>query len=92
MMSFHGKKSFDTSLCFAAQHDEWVEMNECNEISGTVLPSDTVDEQANRFPKIRPSMNVGNLPDQKLWANCNGVGEILKIGQAVEAWTNDRQS
>ncbi|GMH29659.1 hypothetical protein Nepgr_031502 [Nepenthes gracilis] len=47
-------------------------------------------DNGNNFPKIRPSMNAGNLPRELFLSDCHIVSEILKVGQAVEAWTNDR--
>ncbi|KAK9293100.1 hypothetical protein L1049_021085 [Liquidambar formosana] len=66
------------------KQNEWVEINtEYDKINEST-------DRENHFPKVRPSMNVGNLPKEILLANCHGVGEILSSGQAVEAWTNDR--
>lgn len=62
--------------------DKWVEIN-------PQFGDHTVNDQ-NFGPKIRPSMNMSNFPEQLLLGNCNGVEEILKTGQAVEAWTNHR--
>lgn len=46
--------------------------------------------QDNCFPVIRPSMDVGNFPEQILSASFHGVDDILKIGQSVETWINHR--
>ncbi|XP_021858184.1 uncharacterized protein [Spinacia oleracea] len=41
-------------------------------------------------PEIRPFMDVGRLPQNILLAEHSEVGEILKSGQLVEAWSRDR--
>ncbi|KAL7254393.1 hypothetical protein ACSBR1_008731 [Camellia fascicularis] len=71
--------------------DEWVEMNpQYDDTSGPSLLNSSVCGQEKCIPKIRPSMIVGNLPQQILLCNCHGGEEILKIGDVVETWTNDR--
>ncbi|GMP25008.1 hypothetical protein CsSME_00002071 [Camellia sinensis var. sinensis] len=71
--------------------DEWVEMNpQYDDTSGPSLLNNSVGGQEKCIPKIRPSMIVGNLPQQILLCNCHGGEEILKIGDVVETWTNDR--
>ncbi|XAR52153.1 hypothetical protein NMG60_11020076 [Bertholletia excelsa] len=57
---------------------------------GRNLLTDTVANQENGIPSIRPSINVGRLPKQIPLRDCHGVEEILKIGDMVETWTNDR--
>lgn len=42
------------------------------------------------FPKIRPCINVGRLSEEILLAEHNGAGQIIKVGQLVEAWSRDR--
>ncbi|XP_057536577.1 uncharacterized protein LOC130814504 isoform X2 [Amaranthus tricolor] len=42
------------------------------------------------FPKIRPSMGIGHLPEQLFSTVCSDVDEILKVGQPLEAWSRDR--
>ncbi|XP_052207488.1 uncharacterized protein LOC127811554 isoform X2 [Diospyros lotus] len=74
------------------KQNEWIEMDP--QCSGTNSPDrckgDGSSDQEACTPKIRPCMNVGNLPQQMAFCNCHRVGEILKIGDMVEAWTNDR--
>ncbi|GAB4826114.1 hypothetical protein Ancab_008984 [Ancistrocladus abbreviatus] len=68
---------------------EWFEMEPGLENSHVSHSSDMANED-NSFPRIRPSMNVGNLPKEIFSTDCQGVDEILKVGQMVEALTNDR--
>lgn len=71
-------------LIFPGKQDEWIEINPEYEKVHENTDCDT------SFPKVRPSINVGCFPNQLLSPNCSGVMEILKVGQAVEAWKNDR--
>ena len=54
------------------------------------LLGDSVFHQENCIPSIRPSMDTGNLPQEISLCNSRKVEEILKTGDVVEAWTNDR--
>ncbi|XP_047327633.1 uncharacterized protein LOC124931249 isoform X2 [Impatiens glandulifera] len=63
--------------------NEWVEMK-----SGLDI---TNDPQAIQkiSPKIRPSMKMGYFPQQVL-NNCQGLEEILKIGDPMETWIKNK--
>ncbi|XP_057951304.1 uncharacterized protein LOC131146048 isoform X2 [Malania oleifera] len=73
------------------KQDGQVEINlEFDEICESNILKDSMANLENHSPEVRPSMHVGNLPEEVKLANCDGVGNILQNGQAVEAWTNDR--
>ncbi|KAF8379920.1 hypothetical protein HHK36_027385 [Tetracentron sinense] len=75
------------------KQDEWIELKpNSNKIKESSVLYSTTADQDTHFPKVRPSMNVGKLPKQIILAECHGADEILRIGQAVEAWTNDRSN
>ncbi|XP_059628944.1 uncharacterized protein LOC132271549 isoform X2 [Cornus florida] len=75
----------------SGKQDEWIEMDsKYDYICAPCFPDDTVAGQEIHFPRIRPCMNVGNLPEQILFHNCQGVEDVLRAGQALEACTNDR--
>lgn len=79
-----------SSFHFPGKQDKWVEIDPQNNSSGLNLLTNTYISQENHFPKIRPSIYVGKFPEQILLGNCHGKEDILKVGQAVEAQTNDR--
>ncbi|XP_010253730.1 PREDICTED: uncharacterized protein LOC104594717 isoform X2 [Nelumbo nucifera] len=73
------------------KQEEWVDLNPVNDSTkNSSVISNTMADQDAPSPKIRPSMNVGNLPDQLFLDKCHGVEEILRIGQVVEAFMNNR--
>ncbi|RZC73863.1 hypothetical protein C5167_049344 [Papaver somniferum] len=68
------------------KQDEWVEL-----IGGhdSVLIGNTPNKNTSSL-RIRPSMDVGNLPEEIALVQSNDVEGILSIGKNVEAWTNER--
>ncbi|KAM7463624.1 hypothetical protein LguiA_031745 [Lonicera macranthoides] len=71
--------------------DKWVEINPFHSNGdGSNIHNEIMAGQDNCFPVIRPSMDVGNFPEQILSASFHGADDILKIGQTVETWINHR--
>ncbi|XP_042484013.1 uncharacterized protein LOC122064363 isoform X2 [Macadamia integrifolia] len=71
--------------------EEWVELNvDSDKMDDSSLLDDIMVGQVNPFPKIRPFIDVGNLPEQILLAECRGLEDVLHVEQSVEAWINNR--
>ncbi|KAI3974981.1 hypothetical protein MKX01_005092, partial [Papaver californicum] len=68
------------------KQDEWVELSGEHD---RALIGNTPNKNTSTL-RIRPSMDVGNLPEEIALVESNDVGEILSIGKNVEAWTNGR--
>lgn len=78
-------------ILFSGKQDEWVELNpEYDKMEDSSVLNGTMAGQDNPFPKVRPTMDLGNLPEQILLAECHGLEDILQFGQVVEAWINNR--
>ncbi|KAI3907131.1 hypothetical protein MKW92_015252 [Papaver armeniacum] len=65
------------------KQEEWVELNYSAVISNT-------PNKDTSLLRIRPSMDVGNLPEDIALVESNELEGILSIGKNVEAWTNER--
>ncbi|PSS32958.1 Cytosolic iron-sulfur protein assembly protein [Actinidia chinensis var. chinensis] len=73
------------------QGDEWVVMDpRYDNTNDPKLLGSNVVHQEYCIPSIRPSMDAGNLPQEISLCYSRKVEEILKTGDVVEAWTNDR--
>ncbi|XP_026402000.1 uncharacterized protein LOC113297660 [Papaver somniferum] len=68
------------------KQDEWVELIGEHD---SVLIGNTPNKNTSSLG-IRPSMDVGNLPEEIASVQSNDVEGILSIGKNVEAWTNER--
>lgn len=66
----------------------WIKIDSSSDTHNQ-LNMHTADKEYS-FPKIRPSMGIGHLPEQLFSTVCSDVDEILKVGQPLEAWSRDR--
>ncbi|KAF9602272.1 hypothetical protein IFM89_026360 [Coptis chinensis] len=70
---------------------EWVELNtKSDQTIDLHVQSGIEPACAAPFPKVRPSMNMGNLPEQISLLEFHEMESILSQGQAVEAWLDNR--
>ncbi|XP_043695577.1 uncharacterized protein LOC122646148 isoform X2 [Telopea speciosissima] len=75
----------------SGNQEEWVELNiDSDKMDDSSLLDGIVVGQINPLPKIRPFIDVGNLSEQILLAECHGLEDVLHVEQAVEAWINNR--
>ncbi|KAI3980122.1 hypothetical protein MKX01_034728 [Papaver californicum] len=69
------------------KQDEWVDLN--GEHDDSALIGNTPNKNTSSL-RIRPSMDVGNLPEGITLVESNEVEGILSIEKNVEVWTNER--
>lgn len=85
--SLIGSKALVTFTETDGKQGEPIEIDiDYDELSGSNLHKRSVVRK--HFPKVRPFMNGGNLPEELV--NFQGVEEILNSGQGLEAWINER--
>ncbi|KAI3918424.1 hypothetical protein MKX01_041744 [Papaver californicum] len=68
------------------KQDEWVELIGEHD---SALIGNTPNKNTSSL-RIRPSMDLGNLPDEIALVESNDVEGILSVGKNVEAWINER--
>lgn len=69
----------------------WVELYKAaDKIKDTLVHNNNTDNSDPLFPNLRPSVNLGNFPRQILQAEHHALEEVLRKGQSIEAWLNNR--
>ncbi|KAF5207902.1 Transducin/WD40 repeat-like superfamily protein [Thalictrum thalictroides] len=79
----------ETEISGTLLNDEWVELNIKKGKMISSHAQNSINPDRGAPPKIRPYMDVGNLPEQIPLLEYPDLERILS-GQAVEAWLDDR--